>query len=104
MRSWQLCTLIIKIAVLLVFSAAFCGGSIMSRAFGLTLNPGDILVADPDFNHNDPQFGPLNPTVWKVDPLTGVRDVLTSKEHGGGAYLSSPFQVVVDSLGRITVA
>src|SRR6478609_10356480 len=77
-------------------------------AFGITLNPGDILVADPDFVHIDSTkpdpFEPMQPSVVKIDPVTGIHEVLTSETIGGGGTLQSATQVVVDSAGRITVA
>ena len=59
--------------------------------FGITLNPGDILVADPDFVHIDSTkpdpFEPMQPSVVKIDPVTGIHEVLTSETIGGGGTL-----------------
>jgi sugar lactone lactonase YvrE len=70
---------------------------------------GDILVADPDFVHvgwdgQNPTIETMQPTLWKIDPDTGVREVITSKHIGEGASLLSIVGVVVDRAGRMTIA
>lgn len=91
----------------LLLLAVLCHGPTL--AFGVTLRPGDILVADPDFVHIghdgvNPDFSQMQPTVWKIDPNDGTREIVTSKNHGGGSPLNSATAVVVDRLNRITVA
>lgn len=91
----------------LLIPILFCGTISVVR--GVTIGPADILVADPDFVHvswsnGNPDFDTMNPALWKVDPITGERELVTSKTKGGGAPLRSVTHVVVDSLGRMTIA
>src|SRR5690349_4937901 len=96
-----------KIVSSFLFAVAFCA-LVASDAFAVTLHPGDILVADPDFVHGITSsafdLDLMQPSIARVDPVTGVREIVTSKTIGDGAPLLSATQVVVDKLGRITVA
>jgi sugar lactone lactonase YvrE len=82
--------------------------ALMSEAFAVSVRVGDILVADPDFHSAFTDGGYDNearkPTVWKVDPTTGAREVITSEDLGGGAPLYAPSAAVMDRAGRLTVA
>ncbi len=103
---FRLSTVKNSLSLLLVAALYF---ALAGRASAITLRPGDILVADPDFVHANLDDGThditaMQPSVSRVDPVTGIRDIVTSKTKGGGAPLLSATQVVVDSLGRITVA
>lgn len=91
--------------VCLLSALAVFSLSMPLHTFGITLNPGDILVADPDFIHAQvAPFEAIDTAVWKVDPVTGQRELLTGRGQGDGAPLRTATQVVVDRLGRITVA
>jgi hypothetical protein len=75
------------------------------------LKLGDVLVAAPDFRSvtYDPiiggvDIGTMRPALWKVDAVTGAREIVTSKDLGGGGELRSVSDVVVDRTGRITIA
>jgi sugar lactone lactonase YvrE len=73
------------------------------------LRPGEILVGDPDFipvrGYEDGMaiLGERDPSLLRIDPLTGHRQTITSSTRGDGPSIRAITDVVVDRQGRVII-
>ncbi len=73
--------------------------SVVPSASAVTLNPGDIIVADQSTIGSGCSPSPGCGGLIKVDPTTGVQTAIAS-----GGFFFNPFDVVMDANGDLIVA
>jgi hypothetical protein len=82
----------------LVLSLALLAASLApASAGGVTLRPGDIIIADQD------AFGGFDGGIIRVDPLTGRQTAVSSNEISSADLFQDPMNLAFDSRGRILV-
>src|SRR5687767_7040259 len=74
--------------VLAVFSVLLLAST---AVWSQTINPGDILVVDPN------SFGGVG-AVFRVDPITGIQTVISS-----GGFFQEPVAIGIEADGNIVV-
>ncbi|MCJ7626030.1 MAG: NHL repeat-containing protein, partial [Anaerolineaceae bacterium] len=85
-----------KIKIYCFFVLATCCMTGAARA--VTLEPGDLIVADFNGAFDGPVGSPLGGRIIKVDPDTGAQTIISS-----GNLLNGPYDVALDATGNIIV-
>ncbi len=83
--------------LLRVALALFAAAILIPAAQAVTLKPGDIIVVDAN------SFGGRGGVI-KVDPITGVQEVISSAGDLTGGLFSVPRGCAIDAAGQIIVA